>query len=1141
MKYIFYRLLLFCFGFFIFSMFSAFSQSRTISGEIVDDSGETLPGVNVVIKGTTTGTTTDIDGKYTLRVPSEETTVLMVSFVGFETQEITVGSRSVIDLTMGGVTELEEVVVTGYGNISKRLYTGSSQSLDIEEVQVKGIGDVSQMLQGRAAGVSVQSVSGTFGAGPKITIRGSSSITANGSPLWVIDGVVQEDLVDLSINDLVSGNVNTLIGSSVAGLNPNDIQSFEILRDASATSIYGSRSLNGVIVITTKKGKRSQPLTVNYSGEFTTRTIPNYAQADILDSKATIGIFQELERKGRLDVTTIDQSRFSGIYGILGRRINTYDPSTSRFLLNNTPAERNRFLQQYERANTNWFDVLFKPSTTQNHTLSFSGGGENNSYYTSLGLYSDPGWTVSDKVERITLNMRNTLLLPYEARLTLSLLGSYRQQLAPGSFNQNSDPVFGTVSRDFDINPYSYALNTSRTLRPRDGNGDLEYYTFNYAPINILEEAENNFIDLRVQDIKVQTDFSLPLFNKKLEYAFTGAIRYANSVSEHQITEDSNVAGSYRAAGNTIIRDNNPFLWQDPQNPTRPPVVVLPEGGIYIRENNFLKNFYVRNTLNFSETFNLRHELKVFLGQELRYVDREATGFTGYGLMYGAGLVPQTNPNIINKIVGESGSYFHLGSPLFPGDRVGTTRERTVSVFSRVTYGFDGKYFASFTGNLNASNRQGLKNGKPQWTPTYTFSGKWNAKNETFLSGINTITTLNLRAAYGLTANSGTATNTLPVFRNGITDRRSISDRETLIFIDNLQNDDLTWEKQFETNLGMDIGLLKNKVNLTLDLYQRDGFDLFDFVQTSGIGGEEFKFINNADMETKGFEVSLRTTNITTNSFQWTSTVNISGFKQKISKIQNRPTLLDLVDDTGASVIGFPRNSLFSVKFDGLNDVGLPTFDIPDDDKVSGVDFQDTGIEIEETENSPGGLLSYLKYEGPTDPNKSLGFQNSFSYKNWSIGIFITASWGNKIRLPALYTGNAFTDLSVYSKNFINRWVLPGDENITNFPVIPDTRLINEIGTTEITRAYNTYNFSTERVADGGFVRLRTINVTYSLSKAILDKIGLSRLTVSGLVQNPWLIYSDKKLNGVDPEFYNTGGVAQPITKQYTVAVNIGI
>ena len=407
---------------------------------------------------------------------------------------------------------------------------------------------------------------------------------------------------------------------------------------------------------------------------------------------------------------------------------------------------------------------------------------------------------------------------------------------------------------------------------------------------------------------------------------------------------------------------------------------------------------------------------------------------------------------------------------------------------------------------MNGSNRQGFKNGRVRWTPTWTVSGKWNIKEESFLSSIQPITSLNLRASYGLTANAGTASNTLPVLRSRITSRRfRFTDRELGIKIQDLQNDDLTWEKQFETNMGLDVGLWKGRIHLTADVYRRNGFDLFDYVTTSGVGGKKIQLINNADMVTEGIEVSLRTTNVKSGDFQWTSTLNGSIFKQQITRITNKPTLLDAVDDTGANLVGYPRNSLFSIRFGGLDDKGLPTFKIPKEAEQDPgeVNFEDQGLTLKTPAERAQGVAAYLKYEGPTDPNQSISLQNTFSYKNWSLGIFILASGGNKIRLPTLFTGN-FSDLDVYSKSMVNRWLLPGDEKKTNIPVIPDKRLQQTETRRKLRRLYNAYNYSTERVADGAFVRLRTINLTYRFPKKILDRLKLSRLTLSGLVQNPW-------------------------------------
>ena len=308
---------------------------------------------------------------------------------------------------------------------------------------------------------------------------------------------------------------------------------------------------------------------------------------------------------------------------------------------------------------------------------------------------------------------------------------------------------------------------------------------------------------------------------------------------------------------------------------------------------------------------------------------------------------------------------------------------------------------------------------------------------------------------------------------------------------------------------------------------RRKGFDLIDYVTTSGIGGQYVKAINNADMTTEGLEISLNTTNIQTDNFSWNTTVNFSVFDQEITKLQDRPDVLDLVDLTGGNVIGYPRNSLFSFDFEGLNSQGLPTFNIPGNNKITGANFQDN-------EN----ITDYLIYEGSVEPNHSAGLSNTFNYKNWSLNFFISSSWGNKIRLKPTYS-STYSDLDVFTKDYANRWLLPGDENSTNIPVIADRRLVEQ--NPNLNRAYNAYNYSTQRVADGGFVRMKNISLSYNFPSELLDKLGVNTFSLKLLTTNPFLIYSDDKLNGQDPEFFLSGGVAYPILKQYTLSLNLSI
>lgn len=1088
---------------------------QSISGVVLDPEGIPLPGVNIYVEGIAKGVTTDFNGNY--NIIAKEGQTLVFSYIGMKTQKHVIKGDTEINVTLQhDVESLEGVVVTGYQNIEKKVFTGAAQTIKGEDVKIDGIIDVGRMLEGRAAGVNVQNVTGTFGAAPKITIRGGSSIFGDTKPLWVVDGAVQEEIVNLTFDQLVSGDSATLISSAISGLNANDIESIEILKDASALSLYGARALNGAVIITTKRGKRNQKTSVTYQGEYTMKSIPDYADFDLLNSQETMGVYRELESKGFLNFSDITQGRYGGVYNIMYQAINNYDSEIGGYLVDNTQEGRNRFLQQYELANTDWFDTLFKSVPTQNHSLSFSGGGENSTQYASLGFYTDPGWTIADKANRFTANLRNTYYLSDVITVGVLVQGSIRNQEAPGTYDRETNTVDGEYTRDFDINPFSYALNTSRTLRPRDNNGDLEYYRYDWAPFNILNELENNRIDLQVIDLKAQGDLKIK-FNDNWDYSFLGSIRYVTSSKDHNVTENSNVARAYRANETAVVANQNIYLYSDPDNPSALPISVLPKGGIYNSAEDNLQSFYFRNALNFSKKYNEKHDIKLYLGQEYRMTNRSNSFFTGFGYQYSRGGVPFTDARIIEKSVIDNLEYYGKSED----------RERGVALFAQGTYAFDDRYVISATGNYEGSNKLG-RSSSARWLPTWNISGKWNVSNEEFLRKSETVSNLSVRAGYGLIAGLGSASNALAIFKNSITSRFNFDDRENIINIDELENSELTWEKVYEANIGVDLGLFNNRISLTTDLYKKKSFDLIDYIRTSGIGGEGIKLANNADMVTKGIEVSLNAKIFNNQDFKWNSTVNFAWFDQEITKLKNEPTIFDLVRDVGGNVVGRQRNSIYSYDFTGLSENGLPMYNIGEGiDPIYGVDFQ----RIE-------GILDFLVYEGPVEPNITGGLSNIFTYKNWELSTLITLQAGNKIRLTPLYD-NDYNDLDVFTTEFKNRWLLPGDENITNVPAIVETRQ-NSVAGRNLSRGYNAYNYSTERVVDGGFVRMKNIALTYSFPKSLTDNLSMSQFKMRFQATNPFLIYSNPELNGQDPEFFRSGGVAYPITRQYTLTFVVG-
>lgn len=353
----------------------AFAQMKVTGVVVSAEDGEPIIGATVRVKGQeATGTATDFDGRFTLTVPSSDSK-LVVTYVGMDTKEVKVSSSEMKIVLESNSQVLGEVVVTGMGKMDKRLFTGATTQIDAENAKLDGVADISRSLEGKSAGVSVQNVSGTFGTAPKIRVRGATSIYGDSKPLWVVDGVVMEDAVEVSADELSSGDAVTLISSAIAGLNSDDIESFQILKDGSATSIYGARAMAGVIVVTTKKGKAGSTR-VSYTGEFTTRLKPHYSEFNISNSQEQMGIYKEMADKGWLEFASIAQNSTSGIYGKMYDLIDTYNATDGKFGLAHTQSAMNAYLREAEYRNTDWFDELFSNAILQNHSVSVSGGTE---------------------------------------------------------------------------------------------------------------------------------------------------------------------------------------------------------------------------------------------------------------------------------------------------------------------------------------------------------------------------------------------------------------------------------------------------------------------------------------------------------------------------------------------------------------------------------------------------------------------------------------------------------------------------------------------------------------------------------------------------------------------------------------------
>ena len=1082
----------------------AMAQTKVTGTVVSQEDGEPIIGATILIQGQKTGTVTDADGHFTINVPSGKK--IVVSYIGLESQTVT--PKNGMTITLQPSAALEEVVVTGMTRMDRRMFTGATDKVNAEDALLNGIADVSRSLEGRSAGVSVQNVTGTFGTAPKIRVRGATSIYGSSKPLWVVDGVIMEDVTDINADDLSSGDPETLISSAIAGLNSDDIESFQILKDGSATSIYGARAMAGVIVVTTKKGKAGQAH-INYTGEFTTRLTPSYSNFNILNSQDQMGIYRELQDKGWLNFSSVLNGSDYGVYGKMYELINTYDEARGAFALANTEAARNAYLQNAEFRNTDWFSELFSGAIQQNHSLSVSGGTAKSNYYASISAMIDPGWYKQSKVERYTMNMNVSHKILDNLTVNLIGSGSYRKQRAPGTLSQDVDVVSGNVKRDFDINPYSYALNTSRALDPDT------YYQSNYAPFNILHELNNNYIDVNFVDTKFQAELKYKPIND-LEISALGALKYTTTSQEYKILDGSNQAEAYRAMGNSIIRDANKYLYTDPDQLYALPITVLPNGGMYKRTDNRMTDLNFRLTANYTHTFNKIHYLNVFGGMESTEIKRSRSWFNGWGMQYAKGEIPYYVYQFFKKSLEENTDYYTLSN----------TNSRSVAFFANATYGFDNRYVINGTYRYEGSNAMG-KSRSARWTPTWNISGSWNVDQEKFFHVLQpAMSHLKLKLSYSLTATPPPTnyTSSTNVFRAYNPYRVFTQDKETGIELSDLENSELTYEKKHEFNFGIEAGFLNDRINVAFDIYSRKNFDEIGPVATQGIGGQIIRWANAADMKSSGQELSISTTNIKTKDFSWTTSLVYSHTKTEITNLQSRDRVIDLITNFGGRREGYPVRALFSIPFMGLNEDGMPTF------KNEAGEITTYDINFQERDK-----LDFLKYEGPTDPTVQGSFGNLFKYKGFTLNLFVTYSFGNVVRLDPVFAGS-YSDLSSMTKEFKDRWMVPGDENRTNVPVILSKAQYD--GNRELRYGYNAYNYSDVRIAKGDFIRMKEISLQYDFPKTWIKP--LTNLSLKLQATNLFLIYADKKLNGQDPEFFRSGGVSAPVPKQFTATLKVG-
>ena len=1014
---------------------TSFAQEEMkISGLVKDSQSKPLAGVQVSVKDTSRSTYTDFDGKYVLEITKGET--LRFSKEGMQPQELT-PTTSVLDITL-----LKE------GEVAVAEKSGPKGPMNTNS-------------------------------------RGQTSISKEAKPLWVLNGVPLQDDINLKPEDLVSEDAKLLIASAIPGLTAESIESFRVINDASATATYGPRAIAGVVEVVTKKGTAGAS-SITYTNESTYRLIPTYNEYNIMNSQDQMSLLQELIRGGHFNAENMPTQQYKGVIGKMYELHNTLD-ANGNSIVPNTAAGRLAYMQAAERRNTNWFKQLFQTSIMQNHTLSFSSGSDKSTYYASLNLLSDPGWTKGSKLTQYSGNLNANYNL--SSKFTLNVISdlSYKDETSPYI------PATGSL--------YNYALNRSRTLDPK------AYYTWNYTPYNIFNELDNAYMDTDVANLRLQAQLTWKI-TPKLEASVMGAIRYQSAIYNQEATENSNEALSYRYMPNSLIRNKNKNLYKDPNDPFALPISVLPEGGIRIKTENTTNANTFRAVINYNDSFkDGLHTLSLYGGFDMDNAKYTSDVNRNFGILYKLGYYSSYNYMIFKKRQEEDDYKYYT---------INNTVGNYQDFFGNATYTFNNRYTFKGTLRYDASNLFG-ESRYIRWMPTWNTGLTWDVTQERFFKYLSPLSYLNIYGSVGVTAVTPSVTNSLSQIYPNLPWKNS-KNQELGLLISNSANHDLTYEKNQEINIGTQFGLFDDRINISAEWFNRHSYDLIGNLVTQGVGGSIVRKGNMAEMLTRGLEIGLETTNIKTDDFSWRTSFIYSRAKNEVTKLLTRPNIADMVgydssDDTAAGGFakeGYPLKSLFSVPFNGLDNEGMPTFrDQEGNITKSNILFDSQNV-------------NFLKYSGTLIPTDKGSFSNTFNYKGFSFGVVFTYSYGNVVRLRRL--NNVYNDYANAPRDLNNRWLIPGDENKTNIPRLYTTYMYDRrYSYEEVTRAYLTYDYSDVRIAKGDNIRLKEISVGYTFDSDFLKSTRLRQLSLKLQATNVALLYADKRLNGDDPDYLVNG------------------
>lgn len=1028
-----------------------------VGGRVLTATGEGLPGVTVVVKGSSVGTSTDGTGAYSLDVPEGGT--LVFSYVGYIRKEVPVtGATTSLDVTLSEDKQsLKEVVVVGYGTQERASVTGAVASVSGREIAAQPVADAAQAIQGRAAGVQVVSNSGAPGGtgGTSIRVRGITSAGDN-NPLYVVDGFPLPPGDDSALNNI----------------NPNDIESVDVLKDASATAIYGVRAANGVVIITTKRGKAGTS-SVN------------------LDAYAGV---QQVWRK----IPMLNAQEFATLNNEGRNASNAQSLTTPALTL--IPAYANPAALG---EGTDWLDEIFRTAKIQNYNISALGGSEKARYAVSAGYFQQDGTIIGSAFQRFTLRANGDVQLSKILKIGNSLALTHQQSRQENSANNEFSGVIQLALQ---------APPTAPAYRP-----DGSFYEFTSAD----NYGEENPVTAALRpNIKNTRNRAVTTFFAELEPIPGLRIR-------------SNV-------GADLLFDQRDAFFPSIQGSSKYPT----SQSSLTSSSNYNPSYLIENTITYDKLLAGKHQVTVLLGQSAQqfntsFLSASRTGYTSNNLQ-----VIERGP--INSQTSNNG---------------GNAQARLASYFGRVNYEFAGKYLFQAIARYDGSSA---------FAPGNSFgffpgvSAGWRISEEDFLKDYSSISNLKIRVGYGrvgnpnnagtfaylslINSNNGSSTSSIGSYTPGTAYVFGPGTQNLVggAAPTRLSNPNLQWEENSQTNLGIDLGLLDNRIQASVDLYTRKSPNLIASVPVTYTSGTSENINTNAASATnKGLDLAITTNNFVNNDngFTWSTTLNFSTYKNELNSLGAGQPFFGQNTRGGGNLVryaaGVPFGSFYGYVADGLiqTDEELQTLNTNAAAQSNGLNtfYQTSGTrpgDIKFRDINGDGVVNSQDqtYMGDPNPSFTYGLTNNFTFKGFDLNVFLQGSQGNDVyNLNRYYTEGGIYGSSNASTLALERWTGPGTSNDIPRAITGDPN--------------QNLRISSHYVENGSYMRIKLLTLGYTLPKTLLNRISANQVRVYVSSQN---LLTVTKYDGFDPELGNQGGSfgidrgIYPQARVFLAGLNIG-